>query len=131
MQSLGSDTSRTLRGPGFLISNESQGGGNCICRHIYYYYLQASVDFISRGLTGIPAGKNLSKLWTGMIKQSLSNVDNDIGSFRKPELLAPKLTVFREKRRSKFENYIDIRSVQLNFNIEMRRNKKNFTTIIS
>lgn len=35
-------------------------------------------------LTGIPAGRNRSKLCTGMIKQSRSNVDSDIGSFRVP-----------------------------------------------
>lgn len=31
-------------------------------------------------LTGTPAGRNLSKLWTGMMKQSLSKVARDIGS---------------------------------------------------
>lgn len=49
-------------------------------------------------LTGIPAGRNLSKLCTGIMKQSLSNVDNEIGSFRVPTtILLPwplKLTAF-------------------------------------
>lgn len=49
-------------------------------------------------LTGIPAGRNRSRLWTGMIKQSRSNVDNDIGSFRVPTTrllpLPLKLTAF-------------------------------------
>lgn len=37
-----------------------------------------------RSLTGIPAGRNRAKLCTGMIKQSRSSVDSEIGSFRVP-----------------------------------------------
>lgn len=54
----GSDTSRTLNGLcGLDVSSLAVGGG-----------------------TGIPAGRNLSTLCTGIIKQSRSKVARDIGS---------------------------------------------------
>lgn len=46
-------------------------------------------------LTGIPAGRNRSRLWAGMMKQSRSIVDSDTGSLRMlPYVLPgpPKLT---------------------------------------
>lgn len=51
-------------------------------------------------LTGIPAGRKRSRLWTGMMKQSLSSVASEIGSLREltnPPLpgCPPKLTVPR------------------------------------
>lgn len=53
-------------------------------------------------LTGIPAGRNRSKLCTGIMKQSRSNVDNEIGSVRAPTtILLPcplKLTVAERNR---------------------------------
>lgn len=56
-------------------------------------------------LTGIPAGKNRSRLCTGMIKQSRSNVANDIGSCRVVATMFPfplKLTTRREIKMMKF-----------------------------
>jgi hypothetical protein len=54
--------------------------------------------------TGIPAGKNLSRLCTGMMKQSFSNVAKEIGSLREltkppvPFLFCPlKLTASIQK----------------------------------
>lgn len=58
--------------------------------------LQFTFEPVIARLTGIPAGRNRSKLCTGIMKQSRSNVDNDIGSFRLPTTilfpLPPKLT---------------------------------------
>uniref|UniRef100_A0A8D8N1C2 (northern house mosquito) hypothetical protein n=1 Tax=Culex pipiens TaxID=7175 RepID=A0A8D8N1C2_CULPI len=65
MQIFGSDTSSTLSGPCWLASVVSGVG------------------------RGIPAGRNRSRLCTGMMKQSLSSVASEIGSLR--ELTKPPL----------------------------------------
>lgn len=39
-------------------------------------------DFMRLSLTGIPAGRKRSTLCTGIMKQSRSNADNEIGSER-------------------------------------------------
>lgn len=44
-------------------------------------------------LTGMPAGRNRSMLFIGIIKQSRSNVDNDMGSVLVRSDLLPKLTI--------------------------------------
>lgn len=108
IQIFGSDTSKTLNGPCCLTSTESQGGGSYKSRRkeigltaSMQFGVALSMKFEQRiyvaQLTGIPAGRKRSKLCTGIMKQSLSKVDNEIGSVRAPTtILLPcplKLTV--------------------------------------
>lgn len=66
----------------------------CVCGSVWEYECRF-YRFYS--LTGIPAGRKRPKLCTGIMKQSRSSVDNDIGSFRVPTtMLLPcplKLTI--------------------------------------
>lgn len=132
IQIFGSDTSKTLNGPCALTSTESHGGGSFRIKKFQIELHSNQMNPIKifsnwkhtqktlKILTGIPAGRNRSKLCTGIMKQSLSNVDNEIGSFRVPTtILLPwplKLTAFPNTIRHFIAKFTrtDI-SVQSNF----------------
>lgn len=88
MITFGSATSRTLSGPVWvLLSLRSLGGGS-------YISMTINDRVYTFSLTGIPAGRNRSKLCAGIMKQSRSMVASETGSLRVPYVFPgpPKLT---------------------------------------
>jgi hypothetical protein len=77
MQTFGSDTSRTERLLALYVGSFVSGAAAGSFERKSHSTVRALCKVL---ITGTPAGKNLSRLLTGIMKQSRSSVANEIGS---------------------------------------------------